>query len=161
MSALPRAGESGFLPMQLADLDAIVSVEVQCYVVPWTRGNFVDSLAAGYEARVLRDAAGELQAYFIAMPGFEELHLLNITVAPAHQGRGLALCMLDELRRLCGLHGARKIWLEVRISNERARAIYRRHGFAEVGLRRGYYPMPQGEGPREDAVLMSLEVVST
>ena len=156
MSALPR-DELTFRTMQLADLDPIVSVEAQCYVVPWTRGNFVDSLAAGYEARVLRGAAGELQAYFIAMPGFEELHLLNITVAPAYQGRGLALCMLDELRRLCGLHGAHKIWLEVRISNERARAIYRRHGFAEVGVRRGYYPMPQG-GPREDAVLMSLEV---
>ena len=155
MSALPR-DDSQFRPMQLADLDEIVPVEMQCYVVPWTRGNFVDSLAAGYEARVLRDAAGELLGYFIAMPGFEELHLLNITVAPAYQGRGLGLSMLGELRNLCVQHGAQKIWLEVRISNERARAIYRRHGFAEVGVRRGYYPMPSG--PREDAVLMSLEI---
>jgi len=155
MSALPR-DDADLRPMQLADLDDILPVELQCYVVPWTRGNFVDSLVAGYQARVLRDASGELLAYFIAMPGFEELHLLNITVAPAHQGRGLALRMLDELRRLCTEQGAFKIWLEVRISNERARAIYRRHGFSEVGLRRAYYPMPGG--PREDAVLMSLDV---
>jgi ribosomal-protein-alanine N-acetyltransferase len=158
MSALPRDEAAGcdFKPMQLSDLDEILPIEQHCYVVPWTRGNFVDSLAAGYESRVLRDADGALLAYFIAMPGFEEMHLLNITVTPAHQGRGLALRMLDELREICRRHAARQLWLEVRVSNERARAIYRRHGFAEVGLRRGYYPTPAG--PREDAVLMSLDL---
>jgi ribosomal-protein-alanine N-acetyltransferase len=50
----------------------------------------------------------------------------------------------------------RLLWLEVRASNERARRLYARRGFAEVGLRRGYYPAAQGR--REDAVVMSLEV---
>jgi ribosomal-protein-alanine N-acetyltransferase len=48
--------------------------------------------------------------------------------------------------------------LEVRVSNERAREVYRRYGFAEVGRRRAYYPVQQG--PREDAVLMSLNVAA-
>ncbi|MBV8500845.1 MAG: ribosomal protein S18-alanine N-acetyltransferase [Paucibacter sp.] len=155
MSALPIE-QIDCRGMQLADLDEVVPLELQCYIVPWTRGNFIDSLAAGYEARVLRSGSGELLGYFVAMQGFEEMHLLNITVAPAHQGRGLALLMLEELRAICRGHAARQLWLEVRISNERARAIYRRYGFAEVGLRRGYYPMPAG--PREDAVLMSLDL---
>ena len=54
---------------------------------PWTRGNFIDSLAAGYAAQVLHGAHGELLGYFIAMEGVDELHLLNITVAPAAQGK--------------------------------------------------------------------------
>ena len=153
MSALP-VDSLEMRPMTIADLDDLVPVEVLSYVVPWSRGNFIDSLAAGYECRVLRSSAGELLGYFIAMAGFEEMHLLNITVTPAHQGRGLALMMLDELQAVCRQHGAAQLWLEVRISNDRARSIYRRYGFAEVGLRRGYYPNPAG--PREDAVLMSF-----
>jgi len=153
MSALP-ADELHLRVMMLGDLDEIVPIESVSYVAPWSRGNFIDSLAAGYEARVLRSNDGELLGYFIAMPGFEEMHLLNITVAPAHQGRGLALVMLEALKDLCSRHAAQQLWLEVRISNERARAIYRRYGFSEVGLRRGYYPTPGG--PREDAVLMSF-----
>jgi ribosomal-protein-alanine N-acetyltransferase len=50
------------------------------------------------------------------------------------------------------------LWLEVRAGNQRARALYRQRGYAEVGLRRGYYPAAQGL--REDAVVMSLAVVS-
>ena len=53
---------------------------------------------------------------------------------------------------------AQWLWLEVRASNERARRLYRRRGFAEAGLRRGYYPAPQGT--REDAVVMSLKVTA-
>lgn len=153
MSALP-VDSLEMRAMTIADLDDLVPVELQSYVVPWSRGNFIDSLAAGYECCVLRSSTGELLGYFIAMAGFEEMHLLNITVAPAHQGHGLALMMLDELQATCRQHGAAQLWLEVRISNDRARAIYRRYGFAEVGLRRGYYPNPVG--PREDAVLMSF-----
>ena len=46
------------------------------------------------------------------------------------------------------------LWLEVRASNARARQVYARRGFAEVGLRRGYYPA--GKAQREDAIVMSL-----
>jgi len=48
------------------------------------------------------------------------------------------------------------VWLEVRESNERARALYLREGFAEAGRRRDYYPAPQGR--REDALLMTRGV---
>jgi len=147
------------LPMRSSDLAEVLAVELQCYVTPWSQGNFIDSLAAGYAAFVLRDAQGLLQGYFLAMPGFEEMHLLNITVAPAEQGRGLARLMLDAVCRLCREQACPQLWLEVRVSNERARHVYRRYGFSEVGLRRAYYPTPQG-GPREDAVLMSLAVAA-
>jgi len=162
--------------MRLPDLTEVLAVERRAYPVPWTHGNFVDSLAAGYPAEVLRGppraglspAGGgldlarppaELLGYWLAMPGVDELHLLNITVAPAWQGRGLAVVMLDRLVAACRQRGLTQLWLEVRESNERARDVYRRYGFAEVGRRRAYYPVVQG--PREDALLMSLPVAES
>ena len=136
MSAVPQPRQPLLLPMSLLHLDAVMAIEAGAYPFPWTHGNFVDSLAAGYDARVLYDDQGAILGYFVAMAGVEEMHLLNITVAPRawHQGHGRF--MLDALEALCHERGARQLWLEVRVSNERARAIYRRRGFAEVGIRR-------------------------
>ncbi|MFG6432621.1 ribosomal protein S18-alanine N-acetyltransferase [Roseateles sp. LYH14W] len=142
--------------MRVPDLTEVMAVERKAYPVPWTHGNFVDSLAAGYPAEVLRGPRAELLGYWVAMPGVDELHLLNITVATAWQRRGLAIVMLDRLVAHCRRLGLTQLWLEVRLGNERARDVYLRYGFAEVGRRRAYYPVPQG--PREDALLMSLAV---
>lgn len=141
--------------MQIPDLEAVLAIENQVYEFPWTRGNFIDSIAAGYEAWLLDDG-GLVAGYFLALQGVDEMHLLNISVAPAAQGRGHARQMLDALCRLCRQSGCLQLWLEVRKSNERARLLYVRYGFTEVGQRRAYYPAAQGE--REDAVLMSLQL---
>lgn len=142
-------------PMTAAQLDAVLAIEVSAYSFPWTRGNFIDSLAAGHPARVLVGAGGDLLGYFVAMTGVDEMHLLNITVAPAQQGRGHARFMIDALVSLCREQHARELWLEVRASNARARAMYERLGFAPAGVRKGYYPAPLGR--REDAVVMGLK----
>jgi len=143
--------------MSTRDLDAVMAIEVRAYSCPWSRGNFIDSLAADYRAQVLvADDAG-IVGYFVAMPGVDEMHLLNLTVAPAWQGRGLARTMLDALEAHCRQSRLAKLWLEVRESNHRARALYRQRGFTEVGLRRGYYPAA-ALGQREDAVVMSAPV---
>lgn len=144
--------------MQVASLDRVLAVEQACYEFPWTRGNFIDSLAGGYLAHCLRDGDGAMLGYRLAMPGVEEMHLLNITVAPDHQGRGLARSMLEDLVRVCRERGAATLWLEVRPSNDRARRIYDRFGFKQVGVRKGYYPAAGGR--REDALVMSLDVAS-
>jgi ribosomal-protein-alanine N-acetyltransferase len=90
------------------------------------------------------------------MHGVDEMHLLNLTVAPAWQRMGHARLLLDVLEQRCREHHAAALWLEVRAGNRRARQVYQRRGFAEVGLRRHYYPA--GHGTREDAVVMSLAV---
>lgn len=154
-TALPGRG-STLEQMQIGDLDAVLDLEQRAYSFPWTRGNFIDSLAAGYLARLLRDAQGQLLGYFLAMPGVSEMHLLNIAVAPEHQGQGHARRMLDALSALARQQGCEQIWLEVRRSNVRAREVYARYGYVETGIRRAYYPAVAGQ--REDAVLMSLEL---
>jgi ribosomal-protein-alanine N-acetyltransferase len=145
-------------PMHLAHLGAVLAIEQVVYAFPWTHGNFVDSLAAGHHAHVLRTADGTLAGYSVAMTGVQEMHLLNLTVSPPWQRRGHALSLLDALVAQCRRQGSEALWLEVRVSNDRARAVYARYGFAEVGLRRGYYPAPGSR--REDACVMRLGVAA-
>ncbi len=149
----PSAPDMQLAPMTDTWLDVVATIEKTAYTHPWSRGNFSDSLRAGYHAQVLLHA-GEPVGYYVLMKGLDEAHLLNITVSPSWQGRGLARCMLDDLAGWSALQGAQWLWLEVRVSNLRARRIYERYGFKEVGVRRNYYPLAPFK--REDAVVMSL-----
>lgn len=145
-------------PMTVRHVDQVAAIEATAYSFPWTRGNFIDSLAAGYFAEVMLEPSGRVIAYQVAMKGVDEVHLLNITVAPAHQGQGHARALLDRLVAHARRMDAGSLWLEVRQSNEHARRIYERYGFVQVGVRKGYYPAPQGT--REDAIVMSLVLSS-
>lgn len=148
----PHAAPLRLAPMTDAWLDAVCAIEKAAYTHPWSRGNFTDSLVAGYHASVLlQDQA--LRGYYVLMKGLDEAHLLNITVDPEHQGQGLARLMLDDLTGWSAHQGAQWLWLEVRTSNARARRMYERYGFKEVGVRRNYYPLTAFK--REDAVVMS------
>lgn len=160
-----------FQPMTDADLDAVQAVEQSAYSHPWSRKHFADSLASGYPAVLLlgeglpgevvhpgRPDGRVLLGYLVAMPGVDEVHLLNITVAPAHQRQGWARFMLDALALWSRGQRAQWLWLEVRQSNAPARHLYESYGFKQVGLRRGYYPA--GQFQREDAVVMSLNLVA-
>jgi ribosomal-protein-alanine N-acetyltransferase len=155
MSAVFQTVEAEFEPMSEARLGDILAIERQAYEHPWTRGNFMDSLRAGYQAQVL-GANGVVLGYFVAMRGVDEVHLLNLTVAPGHQRAGWGRVMLDALALWARGQGAQWLWLEVRVSNTRAQGIYERHGYRRVGERKSYYPATQG--PREDAVVMSLKL---
>jgi ribosomal-protein-alanine N-acetyltransferase len=139
--------------MNIAALESVIHIEQQAYSHPWSRGNFTDALAAGYQTQLLYQNH-ELLGYFVAMMGVEEAHLLNLTVAPVHQGRGWARLLLDTLGQWARTQGAQWLWLEVRQSNLRAQQVYAAHGFRQVGERKRYYPAHNGQ--REDAVVMSL-----
>ena len=142
--------------MHLAHLPAVLAIEQAVYPFPWTHGNFVDSLVAGHAAQVLRAGDGTLAAYSVAMSGVQEMHLLNLTVAPPWQRRGLACALLDSLVAQCRRERHEALWLEVRVSNQRARDVYGRYGFTQAGLRRSYYPAAGGQ--REDACVMRLSI---
>ena len=149
------AVEARFEPMAPERLDAVLAIEQSAYSHPWSRRNFLDTFAVGHEAQCLL-AGDTLLGYFVAMAGYQEVHLLNITVAPAHQRQGWALVMLDALALWSRGQRADWLWLEVRQGNTRAQQVYLRRGFVRVGQRKGYYPALHGE--REDAVVMSLRL---
>ncbi|OYU46002.1 MAG: ribosomal-protein-alanine N-acetyltransferase [Burkholderiales bacterium PBB4] len=144
-----------FEPLLVDLLDPVVAVEQRAYAHAWSRLNFQDALHAGYQAQVLM-SDGEVLGYFVAMKGVDEVHLLNITVAPEHQGQGLAGLMLDALEVWTRGQSVYWLWLEVRVGNAPAIHVYERQGFRRVGLRKDYYPAAHGQ--RESAIVMSKQL---
>jgi [ribosomal protein S18]-alanine N-acetyltransferase len=152
--------------MTVAHLEKVMGIEQQAYAFPWSRGNVTDSLASGHAAWLLlapdtgqarrADREPQVLGYYVAMLGVDEMHLLNITVHPAHQGQGWGRLMLAHLSKQALAQGAGVLWLEVRQSNLRARQLYERWGFVAVGQRKAYYPA--GAGQREDAVVMRCDL---
>ncbi|HZF23221.1 MAG TPA: ribosomal protein S18-alanine N-acetyltransferase [Burkholderiales bacterium] len=139
-------------PMRASDLDRIMEIEPVIYTHPWTRGNFDDSIRVGYSCWVI-DCSAVVVGYGVLMIGVREAHLLNLSVAPNWQGRGLGRSLLEHFVRIGRDSDAQQMFLEVRPSNASARRLYADFGFRDISVRRGYYPVAGG---REDAILMGL-----
>jgi ribosomal-protein-alanine N-acetyltransferase len=146
--------EMRFAMMQASDIEQVVSIENDAFPFPWTRGNFLDSLASGYPAWVMRAHDGRLAGYFLLMNAVDELHILNITVRPDLQGSGLGRVLLNKVVSLARAENMQSVLLEVRPSNQRALDVYRHVGFVQIGVRKNYYPA--GAAAREDAIVMRL-----
>lgn len=153
MSALPDALPR-FRLMKLDDLGVVEDIERAVYTHPWTRGNFIDSMDAGYHCWIL-SCAGNIAGYAVVMIAAGEAHLLNLSVAPAMQRQGLGSALLRFVIKLAADYDALSMFLEVRASNIAALALYAGHGFCKIGVRNGYYPACEG---REDAVTMELKL---
>ena len=143
-----------FAPMREGDIDAVDAAEQRAYAYPWTRSNFIDSLKAGHSSWACRED-GDLVGYAVLMMVVDEAHLLNVTVLPEHQRRGLGSELLAHLLAVARGHGAVRMLLEVRPGNDSGFALYRRFLFSEIGRRRGYYP---GDNGREDAIVMARDL---
>ena len=150
--------EVSFQALTVDWLDRVLDTENAVYPHPWSRANFEDSIKTGYQMQVLTTSNSEILGYFIAMKGFEEVHLLNITVAESYQRQGWAKLMLDALAVWSRGQGAAWLWLEVRGSNERAQQVYKAQGFKLVSVRQDYYPKGPKANGREDAIVMSLKL---
>jgi ribosomal-protein-alanine N-acetyltransferase len=142
-----RAGE--------ADIDAILRIEYAAFSHPWTRGIFLDSLKS-YEVWLMFEGDQQV-GHGVIQVIMDEAHLLNITVKPQSQGRGLGLRLLERLMQRAAELRAEECFLEVRASNQTAYRLYERYGFNEIGRRRDYYP---AVGGREDALVMACTLLS-
>lgn len=143
-----------FQAMGEADLPAVEAIERAVYSHPWTMNNFRDSLSSGYQCWLARDVAGIPVGYFLLMMAPDESHLLNVTVVPECQGRGMGRLLLDRACLISRSFNAPAMLLEVRPSNPHALAVYRHVGFRQIGLRKAYYPAADQQ--REDAIVMRL-----
>lgn len=154
MMAAPLA----ILPMEPRHLEAVLDIERQSFSDPWPAEAFSCEFDNAYAFfRVAGEASpdglarvdGFILCYLLA----GDAHLINLAVRPEHRrqglGRALLVCALQEFAR----RGGGTIGLEVRVSNQAARAMYQATGFRAVSVRRGYY-----RKENEDALLMILEV---
>ncbi len=145
--------------MNTSDVGEICAIEETIYDFPWTSGNFLDSLKAGYSGSVVRSTGNAsigsvIVAYAMTMKLPDEIHLLNISVAKPYQGRGIGRTYLKVLLEDARQQNAHGMLLEVRPSNAAGIKLYRSEGFDQVGLRKGYYPGLNNQ--REDALVFLL-----
>jgi len=156
MAAVWDLARLNYEPMQQGDIEDVLALEQAVYPHPWSRANFLDSLASGYQAWLLRDQAGELLGYFLLMAIVDEAHLLNVAVSARQQGQGLGRFLLNQAVACARGLGMESVLLEVRPSNTRALEIYERYGFVRIGLRKAYYPAANQQ--REDAIVMRFSL---
>jgi [ribosomal protein S18]-alanine N-acetyltransferase len=143
-----------YRPMAEEDLDLVANLETTLHACPWSRGNFADAITAGYSGWVCR-LDGNTVGYAVMLLVLDECHLLNISVRRDRHRRGFGRQFLRYLHGVAKGAGAASMFLEVRPSNTAARALYDGDGFLPVGIRKNYYPGPNG---REDALLMKRDL---
>ena len=136
--------------LQLADLDAIEKIERASYPTPWSRSMFASELAKQSSLSIAAvEPGGGLVGYLVLSRYVDAWHVMNVAVDEPYRGRGVASQMLEQLFDRTGDDVERGYTLEVRVSNDTAIGLYRRLGFVETGIRRGYYT-----DNREDALIM-------
>jgi len=142
-------------PMMPLDIPHVEQLERRSQAFPWTARNFQDALSVGYPAWVVR-REGQLVGFCVGMPTPDDVHLLVIAVDPDSRRQGVGRRLLEEVYFLTQELGLSRVLLEVRHSNERAIRFYQKQGFAQIGLRKGYYPAAKGQ--REDAMVMAVDL---
>jgi [ribosomal protein S18]-alanine N-acetyltransferase len=134
-------------PMYESDIEGALAIEEATYPTPWTRGIFLDELAAPGRTYLVAEAEGDIVGYGGLLVVGDEAHITSVTIHPERRGDRLGTRLMLRLARSAIEAGASSVTLEVRVSNEPAQALYRRFGMAPVGVRKSYYR-------DEDALIM-------
>ena len=141
-------------PVSRADTAAIAAAERRCFSDPWSLAG-VEALLEN-ESLVGRVATGAgqnqaLAGYLLARSIAGEAEILTLAVLPEARRRGMGMALLEAVLLALRQVDVAAVFLEVRESNEAARALYRRSGFRPVGVRADYY-----RNPPENAVVLRL-----
>ena len=132
-------------------LDDILLMEQQCFSVPWTRDQLAAQMSDSmYIFLAAEDESGRAVGYVGLMYVLDEGYISNVAVSPSRRREGIADMLLTELYARAKAKKLSFLTLEVRESNAPAKSLYKKHGYTEVGMRKGYYSLP-----KEDAVLMT------
>jgi [ribosomal protein S18]-alanine N-acetyltransferase len=133
------------------DIDAILAIEEASFTNPWTRAMYLAELENTNVSYcfLAKASHGAVVGFCSFWRVLDELHINNLAVAPEHRRCGVASALLTHVLRHGAALGAKRATLEVRRSNQEARALYERFGFAVAAVRRGYYTCPA-----EDALVL-------
>jgi ribosomal-protein-alanine N-acetyltransferase len=143
-----------FRPWRERDLDAVCEIERRTFPLPWTREQFRDLLAhpAGL-GWIAAPADSRVVGYAVGWVAADDAELADLAVAEEQRNGGIGALLVRAFAREAGVRGARRLYLEVRVSNEGAQRFYERLGFDVVGRRRAYY-----RNPKEDGLAMAADL---
>lgn len=138
------------LPMEPRHLEEVLEIEKVSFPTPWSRSAYLSEITcnnfAHYFVCLLE---GRVIGYFGMWIVIDEAHITTIAVAPEHRGKRVAEKLIRYAADYSKGWGAERLVLEVRVSNFSAQRLYRRMGFEDIGLRKGYY-----SDSHEDAIVM-------
>ena len=144
-------------PMKKSDIDQVLAIEQASFSQPWSKNLFLSEFRSPLISQLLVSLAGDpaqrrVTGYVIYWVVEDEMHILNLAVAPAWRRRGIARALVFSGVSRAQKKGATRAFLEVRASNREAQKLYSSFGFTGIFIRRDYYDLPV-----EDAVVMTLE----
>lgn len=148
-------------PLRSSDLAAVMAIEEKAHQTPWTEGMFFAALMhTNYHNWALVDQQGQILAYAVQLVEPDVVNLMTIAVAPDRQGLGLGELLLTWLELFIESRPREPYvqLLEVRVSNEKARGLYTKLGYQQIGVRKAYYECENG---REDALVLQKDLQLT
>lgn len=137
-----------------SDVDAMAEIERLVFSDPWPPSAFADLLLASHATMTVAIRESAVVGYCVLLVAADEGEIANIATAPSARRRGIAGRLLDHALAAAQHLGAVSVYLEVRASNDSARALYASRAFAPVGRRRAYY-----RNPLEDALVLRHDCV--
>jgi ribosomal-protein-alanine N-acetyltransferase len=154
MDALADDASVQVRAMRPEDVDAVVAIETEAFSSPWKRDTFLELIGRpNLELLVMDDEEVGIVGYAVLWCVLDQGELANLAIIPPSRGRGLGSRLLARVLEVARARGVDTVYLEVRESNQPALALYRRFGFTQVGLRRGYY-----DHPKEDARILMAKL---
>lgn len=138
------------------DLPIVTAIDKAAFEFAWTLGEFEGSFNAGHRFLVLKEN-NDICAFVVFMQVFEQAEILTIAVKPECQRKGFGRMLIEAMHAELLQKGAEHVFLEVRVSNLAAQALYGKMGYNEISRRKGYYPTKDG---REDAIVMQCELLN-
>lgn len=130
----------------------IARLEAQCFSDPWSEKSVASELENPLSLWLVAEENGQVCGYVGSQTVLDESDMMNVAVDPGFRRRGIARTLIETLIAELSKMGSRCLRLEVRVSNENARALYARMGFQQLGLRKNYY-----HNPKEDALILGKE----
>ena len=138
--------------MGFSDLEEAYKIELDVNPSPWKYETFLSSFEVGHKGLICKKD-NLMIGFIIFSPINPEAHILSISVRNEMQSKGIGTLLLKSMLDQCKVMNYKKIFLEVRVSNEKAINFYEKFGFSKDAIRNNYYT-----DNSEDALLMSLSI---
>jgi ribosomal-protein-alanine N-acetyltransferase len=135
-------------------MDAVAALEAESFPNPWHPHTFRSLIKQERVVILVAEIPGEgIVGYTVLWSVLDEAELANLAVRERYQGQGLGSALLDRVLAEAEARDIHRVFLEVRMSNEKAFELYRSRGFNQVAVRESYY-----QNPVEDARILVLEL---